>query len=135
MERAGKLRPLFLGSIVCVIVVLIGMYFQTEGQQSLWMLGGLIFLFFSGFNILEASQPSLASRMAAPESRGAVLGVYNTLQSLGIFAGAAVGGWVASNWGAQGVFLTCTVFLTLWLVLAWPMVFVRKDTLQTDRAH
>ena len=50
----------------------------------------LIFLFFSGFNILEASQPSLASRMSPPDSRGAVLGVYNTLQSLGIFAGGAM---------------------------------------------
>jgi MFS family permease len=123
MERAGKLRPLFLGSIVCVIVVLIGMYFQTEGQQSLWMLGGLIFLFFSGFNILEASQPSLASRMAAPESRGAVLGVYNTLQSLGIFAGGALGGVISRAVGLQGLFLACAGLMAIWCWVSWPMKF------------
>jgi MFS family permease len=135
MERRGLLRPLFLGSIALVIFVQLGWFYLSLGSINIVSLSIFLFLFFCGFNILEASQPSLASRLAPVRARGAALGVYNTLQSLGIFAGAAVGGWVASIWGAQGVFLTCTVFLTLWLVLAWPMVFVRKDTLQTDRAH
>jgi predicted MFS family arabinose efflux permease len=107
LERRGKLKPLFLASIVCVIVVLIGMYYVSQTTPDIWVLGGLIFLFFSGFNILEASQPSLASRMAAPESRGAVLGVYNTLQSLGIFAGGALGGIISRAVGLPGLFLAC----------------------------
>lgn len=123
MERRGKLRPLFLGSIVSTIVVLIGMYFQSEGQQSVWMLGGLIFLFFSGFNILEASQPSLASRMSPAESRGAVLGVYNTLQSLGIFVGGAMGGVIARAIGLQGLFLACAALTVVWCWVSWPMKF------------
>ena len=123
MERRGKLRPLFLGSIVSTIFVLIGMYFQSEGQQSVWMLGGLIFLFFSGFNILEASQPSLASRMSAAESRGAVLGVYNTLQSLGIFVGGAMGGVIARAIGLQGLFLACAALMVVWCWVSWPMKF------------
>ncbi len=123
MERRGKLRPLFLGSIVSTIVVLIGMYFQSEGQQSVWVLGGLIFLFFSGFNILEASQPSLASRMSPVESRGAVLGVYNTLQSLGIFAGGAMGGVIARAIGLQGLFLACAALMVVWCWVSWPMKF------------
>lgn len=123
MERRGKLRPLFLGSIVSTIVVLIGMYFQSEGQQSVWMLGGLIFLFFSGFNILEASQPSLASRMSPVESRGAVLGVYNTLQSLGIFVGGAMGGVIARAIGLQGLFLACAALMVVWCWVSWPMKF------------
>ena len=123
MERRGKLRPLFLGSIVSTIVVLIGMYFQSEGQQSVWVLGGLIFLFFSGFNILEASQPSLASRMSPVESRGAVLGVYNTLQSLGIFAGGAMGGVIARAVGLQGLFLSCAALMVVWCWVSWPMKF------------
>ena len=123
MEQRGKLRPLFLGSIVSTIVVLIGMYFQSEGQQSVWVLGGLIFLFFSGFNILEASQPSLASRMSPVESRGAVLGVYNTLQSLGIFAGGAMGGVIARAVGLQGLFLSCAALMVVWCWVSWPMKF------------
>lgn len=49
---------------------------------SLWVLGLLLLVFFSGFNMLEASQPSLVSRQAPPQARGMALGVYNTLQSL-----------------------------------------------------
>jgi len=84
----------------------------------------LLFLFFCGFNVLEASQPSQASRLAPPSVRGAALGVYNTLQSLGIFAGGAAGGWVAKQMGSQGLFLGCAALMALWLVLAWGMRFM-----------
>lgn len=124
LERRGKLKPLFLASIVCVIVVLIGMYYLSQTSPDIWVLGGLIFLFFSGFNILEASQPSLASRMTAPESRGAVLGVYNTLQSLGIFTGGALGGVISRTVGLPGLFLACAGIMMVWLWVSWPMKFI-----------
>jgi MFS family permease len=73
-----------------------------------------MFVFFCGFNALEATQPSLVSRMAPPALRGAALGAYNTLQSLGLFAGGALGGLLAKWAGAGGLFaatalLTCAV--------------------------
>ena len=132
LERRGKLKPLFLASIGCVIVVLIGMYYVSQTTPDIWVLGGLIFLFFSGFNILEASQPSLASRMAAPESRGAVLGVYNTLQSLGIFAGGALGGVISRAVGLPGLFLACAAIMVLWLWVSWPMKFVYSTSAAVD---
>jgi MFS family permease len=85
------------------------------------VLAVLLFLFFCGFNVLEATQPSLASRLAPPHSRGAALGVYNTLQSLGFFAGGAVGGWLAKNVGPAGLFGACAGLMLVWLVAAWPM--------------
>jgi len=89
--------------------------------HSLSWLALLLFLFFCGFNVLEASQPSMASRVAPAHARGAALGVYNTLQSLGFFAGGAVGGWVTKTHGAQGLFLLCGGLMLLWLLVAWPM--------------
>ena len=77
--------------------------------------------FFLGFNTLEASQPSLVSRLAPAHARGAALGVYNTLQSVGFFVGGAAGGWLAKHWGHSGVFAACAVLTLLWLLLAWPM--------------
>jgi predicted MFS family arabinose efflux permease len=71
--------------------------------------------------VLEATQPSLASRLAPAHARGAALGVYNTLQSLGFFAGGAVGGWVTKTQGAQGLFWLCGGLMLLWLLVAWPM--------------
>jgi predicted MFS family arabinose efflux permease len=86
------------------------------------VLAWLLFAFFCGFNVLEATQPSLASRLAPAPSRGAAMGVYNTLQSLGFFAGGWMGGQLVKGYGTQGLFLTCAVLMLLWLAVAWPMV-------------
>ncbi len=47
--------------------------------------------------------------------------MYNTLQSLGFFAGGAVGGWVTKTQGAAGLFLLCGGLMLAWLLVAWPM--------------
>ena len=120
LERRGYLRAVFLGSVGLVLLVQVGLLAAAQ-RPGLAALGVLLFLFFCGFNVLEATQPSLASRLAPPNSRGAALGVYNTLQSLGFFAGGAVGGWLAKNVGWEGLFGTCAAMMLLWLVVAWPM--------------
>ena len=84
-------------------------------------LSALLFAFFCGSNILEASQPSIASRSAPAHARGAALGFYNTLQSLGFFAGGALGGLLMKAVGPAGLFGACAAAMTLWLLVAWPM--------------
>jgi MFS family permease len=120
LERRGYLRGVFLSSIALVLVVQLGLW-AASGRPSVTELAVLLFLFFCGFNVLEATQPSLASRLAPPHSRGAALGVYNTLQSLGFFAGGAVGGWLAKHVGWAGLFGACAVLMAVWLAVAWPM--------------
>ena len=120
LERRGYLRAVFLGSVALVALVQLG-FLVAAGRPGVGLLGVLLFLFFCGFNVLEASQPSMASRLAPPHARGSALGVYNTLQSLGFFAGGAVGGWLAKNVGTTGLFATCAVLMLVWLVVAWPM--------------
>jgi MFS family permease len=121
MERRGYLRAVFLASIGLIGLVQLGLLWAAGGGASLPALAVLLFLFFCGFNVVEASQPSMASRIAPPQARGAALGVYNTLQSLGFFAGGAVGGWLAANVGLAGLFGACAALMLLWLVVAWPM--------------
>jgi MFS family permease len=121
LERRGHLRQVFLFSIGLVLVVQVALWFAVAAVPSVPVLGGLLFLFFLGFNALEASQPSLASRLAPVHARGAALGVYNTLQSVGFFVGGALGGWLERHHGPQGLFLSCAGASLLWLVLAWPM--------------
>jgi MFS family permease len=120
MERRGYLRAVFLGSVAVVMLVQVGLLL-VAGRPGIGVLGLLLFVFFCGFNVLEASQPSMVSRMAPAHARGGALGVYNTLQSLGFFAGGAVGGWLAKNVGAEGLFAVCAGLMLLWLVVAWPM--------------
>lgn len=120
LERRGYLRAVFLGAIGLVALVQLGLLLAADAP-GIAVLAVLLFLFFCGFNVLEATQPSLASRLAPPQSRGAALGVYNTLQSLGFFVGGAVGGWLARDVGVQGLFAACAAMMLLWLAVAWPM--------------
>jgi MFS family permease len=135
MERRGLLRPLFLGCIVLVLLVQVAWGVLALSSPPLWLLGVLLFLFFCGFNVLEASQPSLASRLAPTGARGSALGVYNTLQSLGIFAGGAMGGWLLQTVSASGVFMTSAGLMLLWLLVAWGTRFVHTSQQGVSTAH
>ena len=132
MERRGKLRTALLLSIVLIAVVqvVLAAVVSAGVAPSLWLLGGLLFVFFCGFNTLEATQPSLVSRMAPDNLRGAALGAYNTLQSLGLFAGGALGGALAKWAGSSGLFAATALLSLLWLVLTWPMKPVAKPAAQ-----
>lgn len=119
MERLGFLRAVLRAAVLLLLVVQGGFLLAASSGPALWPLATLLFLFFVSFNILEASQPSLVSRLAPPESRGAALGVYNALQSLGLFAGGAVGGALVKWGGTQALFATCFLAVTTWMVLGW----------------
>ena len=127
LEKRGYLRAVFLSAVGLIFLVQAGLLWTVSSPAAspaapqLGWLATLLVLFFCGFNVLEASQPSLVSRLAPAHARGAALGVYNTLQSLGFFAGGAVGGWLAKHHGPQGVFLACGGLMLLWLAVAWPM--------------
>jgi MFS family permease len=121
LEKRGYLRAVFLGAVGLIALVQLGLLWAASVTPSLGFLAALLFLFFCGFNVLEATQPSLASRVAPAHARGAALGVYNTLQSLGFFAGGAVGGWITKTHGAEGLFAVCGGLMLLWLAVAWPM--------------
>ncbi len=123
LERRGHLRAVLLGSIGLVIVVQAGLlalaWAGPGAGGGLWSLGLLLFVFFCGFNALEASQPSLVSRMAPAPLRGAALGLYNTLQSLGLFAGGALGGALVHAAGPVGLFAATLALALGWLALTW----------------
>ncbi len=122
MERRGYLRAVFLGAVALIALVQLGFWWMGSGAPSLVPLSVLLFLFFCGFNVLEASQPSMASRLAPAHARGTALGVYNTLQSLGFFIGGLAGGLLLKNLGVQALFAACGCAMLVWLVLAWPMI-------------
>jgi len=121
LERRGYLRAVFLASVGMIGLVQLGLLGVASGAPTVTMLAVLLFAFFCGFNVLEASQPSMASRIAPGNARGTALGVYNSLQSLGLFTGGALGGWLVKSAGVHALFGTCAVAMLAWLVVAWPM--------------
>jgi predicted MFS family arabinose efflux permease len=122
-ERKSRMRVLFLSAVGLLLVVQVGLLLHAP---SLTWIAGWLLLFFVGFNVLEASLPSLVSRVAPSSAKGLALGIYNTTQAIGLFAGGALGGLVAARWGAQGVFACAAVIMGVWWVIALGMREVPK---------
>ncbi|CAL63206.1 putative Permease of the major facilitator superfamily [Herminiimonas arsenicoxydans] len=118
-ERRGKSKQVFVAAIALLLAVQVGMWLVFAQTQLHWAwLVALLLVFFIAFNILEASQPSLVSRIAPPAAKGAALGVYNTLQALGLFCGGALGGWLTQHTGGASVFVLGAVLTVAWLIIA-----------------
>ena len=118
-EKHGRMKLVFNAAIVLLVAVELGFGFLggSLAALSFWLT-----LFFISFNILEATQPSLISRLAPPDAKGAALGVYNTTQSFGLFLGGALGGALAKQAGAQAVWLAGALLATAWLTVGLTMV-------------
>lgn len=118
-ERKGKMKHVFLAAVALMVLVQAGLWIFLSSTTMHWMfLVVLLLAFFVSFNILEATQPSLVSRIAPPAAKGAALGVYNTLQALGLFCGGALGGWLQQHLGPGSVFALSTVLTVAWLIIA-----------------
>jgi predicted MFS family arabinose efflux permease len=114
-ERAGKTRLVLLSAVALLFFVQIG--FAMQSEISIAAIAVLLLLFFTGFNLLEAMQPALVSRLA-DEAKGTALGVYNTSQALGLFLGGALGGGLLKFSQGRMVFIACAILLFVWLIIA-----------------
>jgi len=115
-EKKQKLRTVLLASIV---LLLIAEWLFTQANSVMTIAAALL-VYFVGFNLLEALQPSLVSRFAK-ESKGTALGIYNTTQSIGLFSGAVIGGYFMDSHGDLSVFVVGAALLVCWLIIAWSM--------------
>lgn len=117
-EKRGKTKPVFLFAVACLVVSLLCLSLGT-GSLPVMML--LLLVFFWGFNLLEATLPSLMSKLAPPATKGAASGVYSTCQFLGAFSGGILGGWLYQGSSAQVVFLAAAVIALIWLLVSASM--------------
>lgn len=117
-ERKARNKTLLLSAILALIAS--QLLFLVSGDTLATIAGGL-FVFFTAFNLLEASLPSLVSRVAPPSAKGAALGAFNTAQAVGAALGSAVGGAIALRFGAHGVFVFCTLLAVVWWLWARSM--------------
>ncbi len=118
-EKRGKLKPVFIGGVATMLLAQLGL---ALGIAHFWGIVGALFFYFVAFNLLEASLPSLISKLAPVSAKGTAMGVYNTAQALGLFFGGAFGGWLAQHFGFSAVFVFCVVLMAGWLLAAGSMV-------------
>ncbi len=117
-EKKVKLKPVFAAA---VYVLLASQGLLALMLDSIWGMSIALLVFFTAFNLLEASLPSLISMIAPVGAKGTAIGVYSSIQFLGAFTGATAGGYLYGQHGGQALFAFCGILLALWLVLAFTM--------------
>ena len=117
-EKRGHLKPVFVGAVALMLIA--QLCFAGLINQ-FWGIVFSLFAYFVAFNTLEASLPSLISKLAPAAAKGTAMGVYNTSQSLGVAAGGLAGGYLSHYYGYSSVFVFCAVLMSLWLLLTFSM--------------
>lgn len=117
-EKRAKLKPVFIGAVA---LMLAAQLLFAETIHQFWGVVFSLLVYFVAFNLLEATLPSLISKMAPVEAKGTAIGVHNTAQSFGMFIGAVVGGFLSNHYGFSAVFIFCAGLMTVWLLLALGM--------------
>lgn len=117
-ERAGKVKPVFVLAILLMAAALAGL---SQWHHSMTEIVTWLFVFFWGFNLLEALLPSLVSKTAAPGMKGTSMGVYSTCQFLGAFVGGAGGGWLLGQFNGEVVMVVAAVAAVVWSLVSMGM--------------
>ena len=113
-ERRARLKQALVGAVAVLALVELGL---AEFPTGLIEMAILMVIYFTAFNLLEASLPSLVSRLAPPDMKGTAMGAYSTSQYLGAFIGGAGGGWAAGSLGPSAVYLGCAGLAAVWLAI------------------
>ncbi|MBL4829656.1 MAG: MFS transporter [Aliivibrio sp.] len=116
LMRLGK-RNEKVTNLISISCLMVGIMIIGFNPSSLWLIGFGAWLYFSGFNYLEASMPSLLSKIAPDSYRGSASGVYSTSQFLGAFFGGVIGGGLMQLYGAQAIYFLAVVLLVILFVL------------------
>ena len=117
-EKRARLKEVFIGAIA---IMLLAQLMFAGSVDYFWGIVASLAIYFIGFNVLEASLPSLISKIAPAAAKGTAIGVYNTSQSFGIFVGGVLGGYLSHHYGFAAVFIFCGVLMALWLAFALTM--------------
>lgn len=101
-------------SILLLAIACVGLFsFATDSL----LLMVFVWLFFSGFNYLEANFPALVSSIAPAGQKGSAMGIYASFQFFGAFLGGVMSGVITQYFSAEMVFLASAVICVLWIIL------------------
>jgi MFS family permease len=117
-EKYRRMKGVFVGAIVALVASQLMLYF---GAGNVVVLLAALVVFFTGFNVMEASLPSLITKAAPVDAKGTAMGLYSSLQFLGIFTGGVVGGFAHQQGGSGAVFALTAATALIWLLAAATM--------------
>ena len=113
-ERTQRSGTFFKGAVLMLLISQMGYFFW---HSTLMTLAIMLLVFFTAFNYLEASLPSLISTMSSKNSKGTALGVYASSQFIGTFTGALIGGIIHEHFGLPVVFVFGSIMALVWFLV------------------
>ncbi len=122
--KKQKEKQMFSSAVLLFSLALLFLWYIPS---SLFSLVFLMVLFFTAFNYLEATMPSILSRLAPAGVKGSVMGIYSSSQFMGAFVGGVLGGAIAGQFGEQMIFLVMACIGFLWLIAAMGMKPLKKS--------
>lgn len=117
-ERQRRIKRVVLGAVALLALVQPMMWLSMASLP--WLVLAIV-LFFVAFNVLEATMPSMLSKIAPPGSKGTAMGIYSTSQFAGAALGGMLGGAVYGSFGLVGVFVCCAMLALSWLLIGVTM--------------
>ena len=117
-EKKAKMKQVFMGAIALAALAQLAIMLL---HGSLWGVAFALLIFFTAFNVLEATQPSIVSKIAPLAAKGTAMGVFSSVQFLGAFFGSAMGGLLMQFFGGNAVLIFAVGMLLLWLLVASTM--------------
>lgn len=117
-EKRRQIKPIFVAAVSLLLFTELLLMLVSHSRVFTLI---ALFLFFVAFNILEATQPSLVSKIAPAGAKGTATGIYSTCQVLGVFGGGALGGWLMQGYGMRDVLWLNACLVVIWLAVAWKM--------------
>jgi MFS family permease len=117
-EKKARMKQVFM---LAIFLAMCAQAILMFGQNSLWGVALALLMFFTSFNVLEATLPSMISKIAPLASKGTAMGVYSSVQFFGAFCGASVGGALMQFVGGNAVFMFAIALLLVWLIVASTM--------------
>ncbi|MEW6990491.1 MFS transporter [Colwelliaceae bacterium 6441] len=122
--KKQKEKQMFSSAVLLFSLALLLLWYIPS---SLFSLIFLMVLFFTAFNYLEATMPSILSRLAPAGVKGSVMGIYSSSQFMGAFVGGLLGGAIATQFGEQMIFLVMAAIGLLWFIAATGMKPLKKS--------
>jgi MFS family permease len=113
-ERTQTSGAFFKGAVLILVVSQTGYFFW---HNTLVALAFMLLVFFTAFNYLEASLPSLISTMSSKNSKGTALGVYASSQFMGTFTGGLIGGIIHEHFGLSAIFIFGGIITLVWFLV------------------
>lgn len=117
-EVKRQMKWMMVLAVALMLLVTLGLMMDIEAGA---VMAVLLLVFFTAFNLMEATLPSLVAKLASAGTRGSAMGLFSSHQFLGAFIGGWLGGMALQWKGESFLLIVCSGLLVVWLLLVLSM--------------